>query len=163
MGEKNLNENVESGENDDLSGVDYIAAIKDLKENSVSKSDYAKLQEENRKLLQSLVNGESLQQPVEDVDVMKLRKELFSDSSDLSNLEYMTKVMQLRDAIIDGGGTDPFLPYGKKIMPTDEDIATANRVGECIKECIDYADGDSAVFTAELQRRMIDTAPGRRK
>lgn len=162
MNEKQKDE-VESGEDVDINGVDYIKAINDLKANSVSKSDYEKLQEENKKLLQSLVNGESYQQPVEDVDIEALRKELFSDSTDLSNLEYMTKVMQLRDAIIEGGGTDPFLPYGKKIMPTDEDIATANRVSGIIRECIDYADGDSAVFTAELQRRMIDTAPGRRK
>lgn len=160
----NENENkVESGVDENPSGVDYIETIKELKKNTVSKSDYEKLQEENKKLLQSLVNGETVQQEVEPVDVGELRKELFSGEADMSNLEYMEKVMKLRDSIIEAGGTDPFLPYGKKIVPTDDDIATADRVAETIKECIEYAEGDSGVFTNELQRRMIDSSNARRK
>lgn len=146
----------------DDTGVDYVAAIKELKQNSVSKSDYAKLQEENKRLLQSLVNGETIQQTVEPVDVNKLRAELFGSENEYNNLEYMTKVMELRDTIIAQGGTDPFLPYGKNIAPTNEDISTANHVAEVIKDCMDYAEGDSQVFTNELQRRMIDTSPKRR-
>ena len=158
-----VNENiVESGTNVE-SGVDYIETINQLKANTVSKESYAKLQEENKKLLQSLVNGETITVEKEATDIGELRKELFSADTDLSNLDYMTKAMELRDAIIEQGGTDPFLPYGKKIMPTDEDIATANRVADVIKECIEYAEGDSAVFTNELQRRMIDSSNGRRK
>lgn len=149
---------IESGVNVDESGVDYVEAIKQLRDTTVSKDAYDKLRSENKRLLDSLVRGETIEQPVEAVDADKLRKELFSGDADMSNLEYMTKTMQLRDAIIDAGGTDPFLPYGKKILPTDEDIATANRVAGVIQECIDYADGDSAVFTNELQRRMVDTS-----
>lgn len=157
------NPNSESTATDEPSGVDYIEQIKKLKENTVSKTDYTKLQEENKKLLQSLVNGETIQQEAQPVDIGALRKELFSGDADFSNLDYMTKVMDLRDAIIEAGGTDPFLPYGKKILPTDDDIATANRVAETIKECIEYAEGDSQVFTNELQRRMIDSSNGTTK
>lgn len=150
---------IESGAEKDPSGVDYIEAIQKLKENSVSKEDYERVQEENKKLLQSLINGETIELESEMPDIDALRKELFSEDCDLNNLDYITKVMDLRSAIIQNGGIDPFLPAGKKIIPTEEDVATAKRVAEILQDCIDYAEGDSSVFTNELQRRMIDSSP----
>lgn len=47
--ETNINENQQ-----------YIDAIRDLKANTVSKDRYNKLMEENKNLLNSLVNGESV-------------------------------------------------------------------------------------------------------
>jgi hypothetical protein len=41
-------------------------------------------------------------------------------------------------------------------MPTDEDVRTAQKVADVLQECVDYAEGDSAVFTNELQRRLVD-------
>lgn len=144
-------------------GVDYIEAIKQMRENTVDKSQYLKLKEENKRLLTSLVNGETLSADsvAETVDVKKLRAELYGSENDYSNLEYITKTLQLRDAIIEQGGTDPFLPYGKNIAPTNEDIVAAEKVASVLRECIEYADGDSAIFTNELQRRMVDN-PARR-
>ena len=150
---------IESGAEDNQSGVDYIEAIKKLKENSVSKEDYEKVLDENRKLLQSLINGETIEQENEKPDIAALRQELFGEECDLNNLAYVQKALELRDAIMEDGGMDPFLPYGKKIIPTEEDIDTANRVAQILQECIEYADGDSQVFTNELQRRMIDSSP----
>lgn len=138
-------------------GVDYIAAIQDIKANSVDRAKYDQLKEENQRLLKSLVNGETIEQEVKPIDVGEIRKELFSQDVDLTNLDYMTKVIQLRDTLIANGENDPFLPWGKKITPTQEDVDTAERVAEVIRECIEYAEGDSGVFTNELQRRMIDT------
>lgn len=152
-----------SGGEDTPSGAEYIEAIKQLKESSVPKEAYEKIKEENKKLLQSLINGETIEAETEAPDIAELRKELFSEDCDLNNLDYMTKVMQLRSAIMESGGIDPFLPYGKKIMPTEEDIDTANRVAQIVQDCIEYAEGDSAVFTNELQRRMVDTSPSRGK
>ena len=40
--------------------TDYISAITDLRNNTVSKDEYRKLQDENRKLINALSNGESL-------------------------------------------------------------------------------------------------------
>lgn len=144
-------------------GADYIEAIKQMRENTVDKAQYLKLKEENKRLLTSLVNGESLSpdEVPEPVDVKKLRAELYGSDNDYSNLEFITKTLQLRDAIIEQGGTDPFLPYGKNIQPTNEDIVTAEKVASVLRDCIEYADGDSAVFTNELQRKMLDM-PARR-
>lgn len=160
------NKTIESGGNVvEDGGVDYIEAIKELKNSTVPKEDYNKLREENQKLLKSLVNGETIEVAAETpVDVNELRKELFSADSDLSNLDYATKAVQLRDAIIAQGGKDPFLPWGKQIAPTQDDIESAEKVAEALKMCIEYAEGDSEIFTNELMRITRDTAPlARRK
>lgn len=142
--------------------TDYITAIKELKENSVSKEEYLKLKDKNRELLQSLVNGETIQEDVKVLpNIKELREKAFKDGQ--TNLEYCQNALNLRNAIIEQGGVDPFVPNGLKIVPTDEDIVTAQRVADVLQECIDVADGDSAIFTNELQRRMIDTAPSRRR
>lgn len=143
-----------------VDGVDYIAAINELKANTVDRAAYDKLKQENQQLLNSLVNGETITQEVEAPDIKELQDSLFGhDGFDGSNLEYMQKVLALRDTIMSAGGTDPFLPWGKKITPTQEDVDTAERVANVLKECIEYAEGDSDVFTNELQRRMIDSSP----
>lgn len=153
------NENESPEEN-----VDYIATIKELKETTVPKDQYAKLKEENKRLLQSVLNGEQIEGAAESStpDVATLRKELFSGEAELTNLSYVTKALELRDQLIADGKPDPFLPVGHNIAPTNEDIEAANRVAKVLKECVDYADGDSAIFTSELQRVMIDTAPRRK-
>lgn len=139
--------------------VDYIETIKQLKNNSVSKADYQKLKDENQKLLKSIINGETIDSAaIEKPDIIELRKELYSGDNQFNNLEYITKVLTLRDAIMEAGQPDPFLPFGEKTVPTNEDIEAATRVGDILKECIEYAEGDSIVFTNELQRRMVDTS-----
>ena len=149
--------------NETTEEVDYVQAIQELKANSVPKEQYAKLKAENSKLLNSIINGESVEADSlpEKQDIGELRKDLFS-GIDLTNLEYVSKTLELRDALIEKGEPDPFLPYGHKYTPDNNDIETANKVATILKECVDYADGDSSIFTNELQRRMIDTAPKRR-
>lgn len=146
---------------------DYIQQIEDLRANSVSKADYDKLKAEHNRAMNALINGGQMDDPkAEKVDKDALRKELYnSQDSGLSNLEYWQKTLTLRQAIIDDGGNDPFLPQGQKIAPTAEDVEAANRVAKVVQECIDYADGDSRIFTNELDRRTTDTAPmmGRRR
>lgn len=138
---------------------DYIQQIEDLRANSVSKADYDKLKAEHNRAMNALINGGQMDDPkAEKVDKDALRKELFSQDNGLSNLEVWQKTLTLRQAIIDDGGTDPFLPQGQKIAPTAEDVEAVNRVAKVVQECIDYANGDSRIFTNELDRRTIDTA-----
>lgn len=148
------NEKVVTGEVEDTS-TDYIAAINELKQNSVDRSKYDQLRAENKKLLDSIVNGTPVEVKVEDKKSVEELREAYL-KEDQSNLEYITNTLKLREAIIAEGKPDPFLPIGNQIMPTDEDVATANKVAQVLQECVDYAEGDSAVFTNELQRRMVD-------
>ena len=146
--------------------IDYIEAIKEMKQNSVSKEAYEKLKQENKQLLDSIINGTELSQQnikvEEPVDIKQLRNNLFNQDGDLSNLEYISSALKLRDELMKKGEKDPFLPVGEKIIPTDEDVQTASRVAAILQDCVDYAEGDSAIFTTELQRVMIDSSPMRR-
>lgn len=142
--------------NEVVDNTDYIAAIKELKENSVDRSKYEALKAENKKLLDSIVNGTEIaqQQTEEKKSVEELRKNYLKE--DQTNLEYIENTLKLREALMAEGNPDPFLPIGNQILPTDEDIATANKVADVLQQCVDYAEGDSSVFTNELQRRIVD-------
>ena len=136
--------------------IDYIEAIKEIKQNSVDRAAYNKLREENKRLLTSLVNGESIDVKKEEpVNIDELRDKLFNKES--TNLEYISNALKLREELMKQGKPDPFLPAGKNIIPTEEDIKTADRVAKVLQECVDYADGDSNVFTNELQRVTVDS------
>lgn len=143
---------------------DYLAAIKELKENSVDRSKYDQLKADNKRLLDSIVNGRVIDTPVAkpEVDIQVLRNNLFAKEGQ-SNLDYISNALKLREAIIAKGEPDPFLPCGTKTLPTEEDVSTANRVAAVMQECVDYADGDSAVFTNELMRRTVDTGIFKKK
>lgn len=145
------------------SSQDYIDAINTLKATTVSKDKYDKVMEENRKLLQTLVEGGTVDngqstEPKKSID--ELRTTLFN-SDNQTNLQFIENALELRSALIESGNPDPFLPYGSQIAPTTEDIECANRVADCLQQCVEYAEGDSAIFTNELQRIMIDTGPKR--
>lgn len=125
-------------------------------------AEYEKVVADNTALIQSMLNGDTPKTEEETpVDIDKLRKELFDVDNPLSNLEYVTKAIELRDALIANGERDPFLPYGQNISPTEEDIRKANNAAEVFKHCIEYADGDSEVFTNELQRLTDDAMPAK--
>ena len=138
----------------------YIDAIKTIKENSVDRDKYEKKVEENKKLVNALVNGEQLEKDngsPKKRTAAEVRGELFGKGSEnLSNLEYWSKALELRDCVLDEGGEDIFLPYGQKIAPTADDVAAVDRVVKGVQSCIDYADGDSQIFTDELQRITVD-------
>lgn len=147
---------VETNEND------YIEEIQNLRANTVSKEDYEKLRLENKKLISSLARGETTVQPVEEKpDLNTLRKKVFEP--DQSNLEYIQNALNLRNAVLEQEGYDCFVPRGHKTVATTEDVAAAENVARVLQEVIDYADGDSQLFTNELQRRTIDVMIPRRK
>ena len=140
---------------------DYITAIKELKQNSVDKAKYEALRLENKKLIDAVINGAPGQEEQVVVKHSKeqiddLRNDLFNSPRELNNLEFITKTMELREALMENGEPDPFLPVGKQISPTRDDIEGAEKVAQVYKECIEYAEGDSEVFTNELMRRTRD-------
>lgn len=159
----NENELSVSQQTDVNDSIDYIEAIKEMKQNSVDRAAYEKLKLENKQLLDAFVQGKELEQEMkkEPVDVNKLRKELFNNSREknLSNLDYVSNALKLRDALLEKGERDPFVPYGDKVTLTAEHYDKANMVADVLKECVEFADGDSGIFTAELQRRMKETMP----
>ena len=135
---------------------DYLAAINELKQNSVDRSEYEKLKAENKKLIDAVVNGQTVEEnsTPEARDPAEIREELFNHEH--NNLEYVKLALELRNTLIAKGEPDPFLPAGKQISATREDIEAAERCAQVYQECVDYAEGDSALFTQELMRRTKD-------
>lgn len=140
--------------------TDYLAAINQLKQNSVPRQQYDQLMAENKKLLDAVVNGQTAEQqapaPVAP-DIQALRDKTFAEGQ--TNLEMVTNALALRKALMESGEPDPFLPCGDKTIPTAEDVAAAEKVATVFQECVDYAQGDSQLFTNELMRRTVDTGP----
>lgn len=138
---------------------DYISALNEMKQNTVPKEAYDKLRADNKKLLDTIVSGQSLEQTEvkQEVDVDALRKELFGKSRrDLSNLEYVDKTLKLRKALMEKGEQDPFvMKAGRTSSPEAEDFKKAERVASVLQECVDIADGNDSVFDNEFQRRLI--------
>jgi hypothetical protein len=158
--EEKLNETGKKVEEKNPMTEDYLATIKELKENTVDRKQYEELVTENRKLLKSIVDGRGeVDQPKQEAveNVKELRAKLFGpDAHEVNNLEYIKSALELRKQLILKGEVDPFLPIGEKITPTHDDELAAQRVADVLQECVEYANGDSAVFTTELQRRTRD-------
>lgn len=149
---------------EEMNNEQYIAAIEELKANTVSRDSYNKLRSENKQLLDALVSGKEIpQEPKKAPTPAELRKKLFG-GEDMSNLEYVETALSLRNSLIETGERDPFLPYGDKVDITSEQIDIANKVAAGLQEMVDFAEGDSGVFSAEYQRKVKDvTIPrGRR-
>lgn len=137
---------------------DYISAINEIKANSVSKEAYDKLKGENKKLLDALVNGKEIETNKEQgPSIQELRNHLFDDSQK-SNLDFVEAALKLREKLIEKGERDPFLPSGDKVELNDTIYNDAENVAAVLQECVDFAEGDSSVFTAKLQSKLVDSA-----
>lgn len=163
MNEEKIELTSVSGEETSNDSVDYIKAINEIKQNSVSREQYEKLKSERDDLLDTLINGGQVTNVMEapTKSIQELRSELFSkEAADkgMTNLEFVSKSLELRDAIIESGGTDPFLPIGRGIELTREDYDAAEFTAQQFRECVDIAQGNSEVFTAELMRRTVDNS-----
>lgn len=153
---------------EDTDKVALAKALKEARENSVSKAEYDKVVAENKKLVSEIINGDehdgSGQQKVPEKDpdtvIKELREDLYGPNcSELSNLEYWTKTLALRKAVIEKGDPDPFLPVGAKISPDEDDVVKANNVADVVEQCIKESEGNSDVFTALLQSRTNNDSP----
>lgn len=139
----------------------YADIITEMRANTVPKDKYERLKTENEKLMRAFANGEQIEvETPKKSDMNELRKALYTDDvQNISDLEMITKTLELRQAIMDQGGEDPFVPQGKKFMAEDSDYATAEKVADVLQQCVDYANGDNSVFITELQRRTADVSP----
>lgn len=155
------NENVVSTED---SNIDYINAINELKQTTVEKSKYDALKEENKKLLDSIINGTdaNIKSPEEHKETIEeLRKKTFLNDNQ-TNLEYISNILKLRSAIMEEGGDDPFVANSSQYSPTSADYERANRVATVFQEMVDVANGDPAVFRNEYERRVKEVNIKRR-
>lgn len=141
----------------EMTAKEYINQIKDLKEKTVSREEYDRIKNDNKELAKALINGTGanipgITKPENKPDLDDLRKKLFTKKSK-NDLEYFTNLLALRDGVMADGQPDPFLPINREFRATAQDEADAERIATQIKEAIEYADGDPAVFSNDLRRR----------
>lgn len=138
--------------------IDYISAINEIKQNSVPRDKYEQLEREKKELINALKNNSqiNLVDDREKKSIDELRTDLFNPGRDLNNLEYVERTLALRDALLEKGEPDPFLPNGKNYNITQDDLNKAEIVAQTFRECVDYANGNSQLFTQELMRRTKD-------
>ena len=151
--ENNVNEPIEE---QTFSAQDYINNLNALKENMISRDEYNRVVADNKKLVNALSSGGYMEREEQKqaVDIDELRRSLFSpETQRKTNLQYFTEVLALRDALIERGEQDPFLPFNRDYIPNPQDMADAERIANNLKECVEYAAGDPTVFNVELQRR----------
>ena len=158
-----LNKQIESGEQQSNDSVDYIKAINELKQNSVSREQYEKVKNENKELLDTLINGGQVEMidPTSKPSIEDLREKLFSKEGaekEKTSLEFVTKSLKLRQAILDAGGTDLFLPVGRGVDLTRDVYEDAEFIAQQYQECVDIANGNPEVFISELMRRTVDNS-----
>ena len=147
----------ESG-NEGMDTSQYISAINEMRNNSVSRDKYNKLKEDNRQLLDALINGGQIEVPT--AEEKKSAQELTVEFHQMAgrkkgkplDVEFSEKVLATRDAYIEETGEDPFLPSN----PTDTDYKNASDVEAFFRTCLEAADGNNDVFEREMSRHLVE-------
>ena len=134
----------------------YLDTINELKKNTVSREEYNKLRDENKTLLNTIVNGGSLEQDAaapQKPTIQELRDKLYGKNcEDLTDLEYIEATLDLRDALLEETGTDYFAPTGSQYTADFNDQKAAQETYEALRHCVEVADGDNQVFIQEITR-----------
>lgn len=147
----------ESGTSTPSTADEYAAAIKELKDKTVSREEYEKLRGEHKALTKALAEGKKPEVVEVDTSTEKTTDELKAfilKNKDMSNLDYVKNALELRERMLKSGKPDPFAPNSRLRPTTEQELANAKKVADILQECVDASNGDSRVFNTELQRRM---------
>ena len=136
----------------------YVENINALKKSTVDKKEYDKLVEENKRLSLAVLNGETLpnDKAVQEKkpSIEELRQNFKKDNQ--TNLDFWKNALSLRDAVIENGEPDPFLPKGHELIASEDDKTKACKVAKVMKELIEESEGSPEVFNALLQKTLVD-------
>lgn len=162
--EPGLEPGVES--NNEKKETNILEQIEEVKKNSVPKEKYEKLQKELNDVYTKVLNGDDLKLPKAPVDKKKRMEELKTrlygkgiENSNMTNLEYISDTLELRELIIEQGGDDPFLGVRKKgVGVTESDYEKAENIATTLQEMVDEANGSPDAFRTIYSQRVVDVA-----
>lgn len=142
--EKEVKQGVEDTDND----LNLLKEIQDLKDNTVSKEEYAKLQAKYKQVVKDVINGVGTKEEADDtVNLEEIRKNLFTDKvEELSNRDFWKNVLDLRHERLEKEGVDIFLPKGSKTRYTREDYDSAQKVDEIISQMLEDSEENPQLF-----------------
>ena len=135
--------------------VDAISIIQDLKANTVPKDKYQKVVDDNARLMKALANGETVQVEAPKTPSIEELRSDYLDHENKSDLQRAKETLALRDALIEAGKADPFLPNGD-VELTEQDYKDAQDVADLLRYAIDNSGDDNAVFLAQFSSKIID-------
>lgn len=140
----------------DNSNVLEAQALTELKRrNDALAAQNADLAEAKRKYYDAIINGGSIEEaaPTERT-VNEVRKELVESMEGISNLHYAELVVELDEACRREQGQSCFIPKGKDVTVTADEVMLSEKFPAILKECIEAAEGNDDVFNSELKRHM---------
>ena len=142
--EKEVTQGVEGTDND----LDLLKELQEVKNNSVSKEDYEKLQAKYKQVVKDVINGVGTKEEADDtVNLEEIRKNLFTDKvEELSNRDFWKNVLELRHERLEKEGVDIFLPKGSKTRYTREDYESAQKVDEIISQMLEDSEENPQLF-----------------
>lgn len=166
-------ENPKQGEQQEKSAADlYLDELNKLKANTVKKEDFDKIKAERDKLIQAAAertfspSGEDDEaaKAAKDEAKAKARRERISELSkffqkrdeNVTNLQYAKNALELRDLVLEETDNKDDIFVNPNASPTNESYEHAERTADVLKQCVEIADGDPALFTTALQSRLKD-------
>lgn len=154
-----MNENnetiVTNNEPDTNNSQQYIDAIREMQKNSVSRDKYNKLEAENKQLLDTLVNGGTIEQvnvePEKTTD--DLRKMIGNaDKTKLNSYEFIKASLELRDKVMAETGDDIFAKDSSY-----EAMTKAQRTASIYQQCLDASNGNPQEFQKIFENCLVDS------
>lgn len=146
-----------------IDNTEYLEAIKDLKANSVDKAKYEALKADNKRLLDAVINGQTVETESEPV-VYPSRSEClkkYKENNFSTDLDYWKNFLELRNATIREYGKDPLVTGNYGVSPTGEHIEAEYGEAEAmenlcdnIQALIDECEGDPTLFRLKMQSSM---------
>lgn len=147
----------------------YIETITKLKSSTVGRDMYDKVVAENKELLNSLVNGMPGPSGKDTAEskpsAEECRKRLFHPEKELTNVEYIERALDLREAVLEETGEDCFVGYSHLNPEFNKEDAEqkAQKVADVFEQCLEESNGNPKKFTNILQDRTNDIVLPRRK
>lgn len=145
--------------------LDEVNTIIDLKKQIEELTNKNKeLEETKKKVYDRILNGGEGQEVPEKKHrpISEIRKDLiatFSDDKETTNLAYCKLALELDNAVREDTGESVFLPKGKNITPTVDEIATADRFHDLLTDAIEASGDDPISFNAELEKHIKKPTP----
>ena len=137
----------------------YIEAIREMKANSVSRDSYNKLKEDNKQLLEALINGGQIDIPTAEEQTISAQ-EAIDNFHQLAgrkkgkplDYQFTAELLKMRDIVLEEKGEDVFLPSN----PTDADYRNAADVEAFLSYLVEVSDGNNEVFEREMNRHLVE-------
>ena len=145
--------------------VDLAQKFLELKKNTVPREEYLKLKHQMATLMDGLSTGDEPEEPEDPGSKPEYKtrepkviaEEFLGKDRSLTNLSYVEHALELRKAVIERGGRDPFLPNDPSYAITEFDTNAAEQTATTLQQLVDKSAGDPNVFRGLLETTLVET------